>query len=83
MLACTIYIWWLYDSGTICTNKVSGAHICFDYYVNNTYVLYSKNIFYILYICIQIKLCHFHYIKQYGTSRNYYNILGNDQLMLL
>ena len=23
--------WWLYDSGTLCTNMVSGAHICFDY----------------------------------------------------
>ena len=25
-----LLFWWLYDSGTICTNEVSGAHICFD-----------------------------------------------------
>ena len=39
-----LLFWWLYDSGTICTNKVSGEHICFD--------CTSKNIFYILLISV-------------------------------
>ena len=26
-----LLFWWLYDSGTIRTDKFSGAHICFDY----------------------------------------------------